>query len=97
MPWTFSDSESDASGPPVVLPKLAMPNLPLPKLDIPSDPRWARSVNYHMRRKEFSQSRVLLVETALSGTLPEADVFQATNYNDDYYDKNDYYYYEHDR
>ena len=78
MPWTFSDSDSDVSAPRPLA--LAAPR-PLPKMQIPEDPRWARKLHYCMKQKSVAQARPLVVESALSGTLPEYDVFKA-NYND---------------
>ena len=76
--WTLSDSGSDLSAPPPLVSSATFEPT-LRKLNIPDDPRWAKKLHYKMRRKDVVQSRALRVESALSGTLPEYDIFQATN------------------
>ena len=78
IPWTLSVSESDLSAPPPLVSSATFEPT-LRKLNIPDDPRWAKKLHYKMRRKDVVQSRVLRVESALSGKLPEHDIFQATN------------------
>ena len=92
--WTFSDEESDVSGPCTVSALSAVAQepvdvvaqddrvleKPLPLLPVVADSSssWAPVVRNLLREKGVRQSRKLRVESALSGTLAESAIFKAT-------------------